>query len=260
MRFKLVLQVRPSVWGRSIPISYQYELSCAIYRILSSSDPQFASWLHSNGFTADNKIFRLFTFSHLNVPKYNIDKEQQRLIVLSDTVNLSITFLPQISTRKFIEGVFMEKCFQIGDKISGVEFMVREIQVMPPLEYKEEMNFETLSPACISKKREDGKMDYLSPTHSLYTKGLLTGLLARYKAFFQREYEGETFCDFQVLTEPKPVLIKIKSGTPQQTFVKGYRFKFKIRLPEELMNIMYESGFGEKGSMGFGMVKEIQTK
>jgi CRISPR-associated endoribonuclease Cas6 len=31
--------------------------------------------------------------------------------------------------------------------------------------------------------------------------------------------------------------------------------RFSIRLPEELMKMLYETGVGEKGSMGFGMVE-----
>ncbi|MBR4897559.1 MAG: hypothetical protein IKZ48_02055 [Prevotella sp.] len=53
---------------------------------------------------------------------------------------------------------------------------------------------------------------------------------------------------------PKSALVRIKAGTPNETRVRGYRLHFKIDLPEELMQIAYESGLGEKGSMGFGMI------
>jgi CRISPR-associated endoribonuclease Cas6 len=39
--------------------------------------------------------------------------------------------------------------------------------------------------------------------------------------------------------------------------VRGYRYQFRIDLPAKLMHIAYESGLGEKGSMGFGMIKQI---
>lgn len=254
MRFKLILQVQPLISGCELPINYLYECSAATYRILSLSDERYSLWLHENGFVAERKRFKLFTFSNLIVPLYGIDKHRQRLIIKSDTVEWYISFLPEKSTQQFIEGVFRQQCFRIADKISGVEFLVREVQIMPTLGYQEEMCFETLSPVCVSRRRNDGKSDYLSPADPSYVRGLLTGLLARYKAYYGKEYEGEIYCDFQVLNEPKPVLVKIKVGTPQQTFVKGYRYRFKVRLPEELMKIGYESGIGEKGSLGFGMI------
>ena len=120
------------------------------------------------------------------------------------------------------------------------------------------MCFETLSPVCVSKRRDDGKSDYLSPSDPSYVRGLLTGLLARYDAYYGKEYEGEVYCDFQVLNEPKSVLVNIKAGTPQQTFVRGYRYRFKVSLPEPLMKIGYESGWGEKGAIGFGALGVVE--
>lgn len=252
MRFKLTLQVQSHALGRELPLNYSYECSAAIYRILSRSDENYSLWLHENGFITGGKRFKLFTFSNFIVPQYGIDKQRQRLIIKSDTVEWFISFLPEKSTQQFIEGVFRQQGFQIADKISGVEFQVREVQVMPPLNYQKEMCFETLSPVCVSKRRDDGKSDYLSPSDPSYVRGLLTGLLARYDAYYGKEYEGEVYCDFQVLNEPKSVLVKIKAGTPQQTFVRGYRYRFKVSLPEPLMKIGYESGWGEKGAIGFG--------
>lgn len=256
MRFKITLNVQSHVLGRELPINYSYECSAAIYRILSHSDKDYSLWLHENGFISGGKRFKLFTFSNLIVPQYGIDKQRQRLILKSDTVEWYISFLPEKSTQQFIEGVFRQQSFRIADRVSGVEFQVREVQVMPPLDYKEEMYFETLSPVCVSKRRDDGKSEYLSPSDPSYVRGLLTGLLARYEAYYGKAYEGETYCDFQVLNKPKPVLVKIKADTPQQTFVRGYRYKFKVRLPEALMRIGYESGWGEKGAIGFGMIGE----
>ena len=146
MRFKITLQVNSRAFGRSLPLNYMYELSSAVYRILSKSDIDYSSWLHKNGFEADRKRFKLFTFSRFVIPRYKIDKENQRLSILSDEVEWYITFLPEKSTRQFIEGVFKFQKMQVGDKRSTVEFMVRSIEILPPLQYKEEMFFETLSP------------------------------------------------------------------------------------------------------------------
>ncbi|MDO4181171.1 MAG: CRISPR-associated endoribonuclease Cas6 [Bacteroidales bacterium] len=254
MRFKLLLQIQPHLMGHKIPINYQYELSAAIYRILSKADQAYATWLHDNGFWVDNKRFKLFTFSWLLAP-YGIDKEHQRLIINSDTVEWHIGFLPEKSTQQFIQGVFCDQSFQIADRISGAAFAIREVQVMPPLTYAPVMEFQTLSPICISQRNEYGKTDYLSPDAPNYAEGLLTGLLARYKALYGHDYEGDASIDFQLIGKAKPVLVKIKADTPAQTFVKGYQCRFRLALAEELMRLAYEGGLGEKGSLGFGMIK-----
>ena len=254
MRFKLSLQIQPEVMGNELPINYQFPLQAAIYKTLANSDAEFATWLHENGYQQDGKRFKLFTFSNLIVPQYGIGKDRERLEIKSDYVTLLISFLPEKSTQKFIQGIFNNRTIQIADHLSGVQFVVREIQVMSPLNYKPDMVFRTLSPICISLRNERGHMDYLAPNDSRYELGLLTGLLARYNAIHGEPFSGDFYCHLQLLSEPKPTLIRIKAGTPNETRVRGYRYQFKIDLPEELMLIAYESGLGEKGSMGFGMI------
>lgn len=255
MRFKLTLQIQPEVMGRQLPINYQYPLQAAIYHTMARSDLAFSTWLHENGYQQDGKRFKLFTFSNLIVPQYGIDRQRERLIIKSDTVTLYISFLPEKSTQKFIQGLFMQQALQVADPLSGVQFMVREIQVMPPLEYSPDMSFRTLSPVCISLRNERGYMDYLAPTDPRFEQGLLTGLLARYETIHGQPFSGTPHCHLQLLGLPKSALVRIKAYTPDETRVRGYRFRFKIDLPEELMQIAYESGLGEKGSMGFGMIE-----
>ena len=258
MRFKLTLQIQPEVMGRELPINYQYPLQAAIYHTLAQSDLEFSTWLHENGYQQEGKRFKLFTFSNLIVPKFGIDKQRERLIVKSDVVTLFISFLPERSTQQFIQGLFQQQTIQVADYISGVQFVVREIQVMPPLDYQPDMTFKTLSPVCISLRNERGQMDYLSPTDPRYELGILTGLLARYDIIHGQPFSGTPYCHLQLLNEPKSALVRIKAGTPNETRVRGYRYHFKIDLPEELMQIAYESGLGEKGSMGFGMIEALQ--
>jgi len=50
MRFRLRLYVNKQVYGNVLPINYQYEQSAAIYKILSRSGEDYATWLHDNGF------------------------------------------------------------------------------------------------------------------------------------------------------------------------------------------------------------------
>lgn len=257
MRCKLRLQVQSETFGNILPINYQYELSAAIYRVLSNANEAYSSWLHENGFALNGKKFKLFTFSWLLIPDYELQKEQKRMVIKSDHVFLYISFLPDKSTKTFIKGLFKNRILQVGDKESVVQFLVTDIDILPQADLAGVMTFETLSPVCVSINQENGKPMYLSPDAPEYAKCILNGLLARYEAFYGKTYDGEAYCNLEILGKPKSSLVKIKAGTPQQTFVRGYRFRFKLWLPYELMEIAYESGVGEKGSLGFGMVKIV---
>lgn len=261
MRLKLTLQINPDVKGREIPINYQYPLQCAVYNILSKSDVEFTTHLHDRGYQHNDggKIFKLFTFSNLIVPNFGIDKERERLIIKSDMVYLYISFQPEKDTQQFIQGIFAQQSFRIFGYMSEAEFIIREVQVMNPLEYMPEDVYSTMSPVCISLRNDRGYMDYLRPDHPLYETGILTGLLSRYKVINGKEYEGEKYCHLKVLTEPKSSLVRIKAGKQNETRVRGFRYKFQIDLPEPLMQIAWESGLGEKGSMGFGMIEKTQN-
>lgn len=257
MRFKLILEVNKKAFGNKLPINYQYEQSAAIYKILGSADEKFANWLHDNGFQlTDGKRFKLFTYSRFKIEKRTLLKEERRILIHSDTIEWQISFLPEISTQRFVEGLFKHQTFEIGDKRSAVQFYIRSVEVLPPPIFKEEMVFKTMSPICLKLKNEQQRIDYLAPSDVRAKHLLINGLLDRYKSYYYEtlEYSAED-CFLEVLNEPKPVLVTIKAGTMQETRVKGYMTQFKIKAPIAILQIMYESGAGSLCSQGFGCLK-----
>lgn len=253
MRFKLILDVCKGSFGNLLPINYQYALSAVVYRMLAKADEEYASWLHENGFTHEyGKQFKLFTFSRLKIEKRKILPTIERIAILCNEVEWQITFLPEKSTGKFIQGVFSNQVFEIGDKISTVQFRVRSIEAMQSPKYEDEMTFTTMSPICLRSKQEDEHIQYLSPADPLAEKAIFTGLSSRYEAYYQKAFASNTDFKFTLLNEPKSVLATIKAGTPKQTKVRGYMCQFKMKAPTELMKVMYEGGIGEENALGFG--------
>lgn len=259
MRFKLTLTVDEKAFGNILPLNYQYEQSAVIYRILSYAGGEFSTWLHNNGFTLGNKKFKLFTFSRLIVPQYKIDTKRQVMLIHSKTVEWMISFLPERATETFITGVFRNQTFQLGNKDHVVQFRIKEIQILPEPAFREDgMDFQTLSPICISQRTPDLKTKYLSPDDPIAKTAFLQSLLNRYEAFYGNPYplSPDTInYDLKILTPPKPVLITIKAGLPEETKIKGYLCRFHITAPAPLLRVMYDSGAGEKGSLGFGCVE-----
>lgn len=252
MRFKLTLQINKRTFGDRIPINYAYELSSLIYKVISKSNSDFSEWLHKNGFQLGGQKFKLFTFSRLFIPKYRIERESIK--ILSDTIDLFISFLPERSTREFIQGIFIDQTLELGSRDTKVQFYVQGVNILPPPVYSETMEFETLSPICVSIQRDDDRIDFLSPDDPEALLIIRQNLLKKYQAFYGKEYTSDFDFGFELLTNPRSVLVTIKSGTPQQTRVRGYMCKFRMTAPSELMKIAYDAGVGEKGSLGFGMI------
>ena len=73
MRFKLVLSVKSESFGSVLPVSYQYELSAAVYRRIRENFELYLHWLSSNGFAPiDDCRNRLFSFSNLYIPPFTL--------------------------------------------------------------------------------------------------------------------------------------------------------------------------------------------
>lgn len=251
MRFKLTLAVEKNVFGNKLPINYTYPVSSWIYRVLYQGDAVYSAWLHDNGFTDGNKRFKFFVFSNLYIPKINL--EGDRLCILSDTVTLYLSFLPEKSTEGFIRGLFQNQTFSLGDKRSRVQFTVQQIELIPLPKLEKIESYRTLSPVVVATN-EDGHLQYISPEQNDYPLLLKNNLTEKYKIYYQKDFTGSPDFEFELLSPAKARLITIKSGTPEEIKVKGYHYSFKLKADPELLHLLFEAGAGEKNALGFGMV------
>lgn len=254
MRFKLTLLAEKNAFGSRIPFNYAYESSALIYKILSKSDAAFSAWLHDNGFVVDKKRFKLFTFSRLQIPNFQVDGSH--INIVSDIVEWYISFLPERSTQEFVQGLFQEQVFELGNRRANVRFRVQSIEMVPSPEFTDRMTFETLSPICIVQKRDDGKQDYIAPDHPRAGELVRLNLLDKYEALHGVQLPQQDFpFELTILSPPKSSLITIKADTPQESKLRGFSCRLELHAPPELMRIAYEAGIGGKNSLGFGMVK-----
>jgi len=254
MRFKLNLKIDSQVFGNRLPINYQYELSAWIYKIIAQGDRQYAEWLHTNGFSEKHRNFRLFVFSHIYSPDCKAEKD--RLVFHSDKASFYLSLLPEKSTEAFIKGIFREQAFSIGDRMSKVQFRVQQVELIPPPDFTNSFVFKTLSPAVITVSQETSQHPrYLSPEENDYGQRVINNLIEKYKLFYQRPFEGVSDYKFELLSPARSKLVRIKSGTKEETQVRGYLFTFRLEADKDLLKIMYEAGMGEKNAQGFGCIE-----
>lgn len=256
MRFKLTLSL-VNQNQNVLPINYQYELSAWIYKVINQSDPVFAEWLHNKGFSDDHKQFKLFTFSNLIVSQREIVKD--RLIIKSDHIDLIISTLPEETIQHFISGVFCDREFTLGDRISNVAFRINTIEALPIPSFTDEMSFRSLSPLFVSGKVEDRQYaQHFSPDYEGYLLLMINNLKVKYKVFTGNESAFDVQgASLKLLTPPKQKGITIKAGTQQQTKLVGYQYNFILKADKELLRMGYYTGFGEKNSMGFGCCETL---
>jgi len=255
MRFKLNLDIEHRFFGSTLPINYQYELSAWIYSVIAKGDRQFAEWLHQNGFAEKHRNFKLFVFSNLYSP--GIEFENDRLTFTSNRASFYLSFLPEKATEEFVKGIFEEQNFSIGDSVSKVQFRVRQIEVVPLPNFDDQAAFKTLSPVVVSLAQENKHPRYISPNEENYGQLLINNLKEKYRLFYNKNFSGEQYFHFELLSPFRSKLIRIKAGTKEETQVRGFVFKFMMKADKELLKVMYETGIGEKGSQGFGCVEVL---
>lgn len=256
MRFKLTLQVNKGAFGNVLPINYQYEQSALIYKLIASANNEYSAWLHENGFrTESGKKFKLFTYSPFKIEKRKVLPEDALIQILSDNVEWQVSFLPERATEKFIEGLFQNQVFEIGDKRHVVQFQTSGVEMLGTPKFEEAMEMETMSPICIKDKKGDG-YEYISPSDKRAKRLMLVGLQDKYEAFYGKPFDGDcSGFDFSALDEPKRKRVLVKANTQFPIWVIGYKCRFRMKAPLELMKIAYESGVGSECSMGFGCVR-----
>lgn len=249
MRFKLTLELSRNR-GNAMPIDYQYFQSAIIYRILQNADSEYSEWLHENGFMLQSgKQFKLFSYSPFKVEKRRIIGD--RLFVLCDNIEWQISFLPEKTTQKFVNGVFMNSApIQICDRKSGVEYNVRGVELMEEPNFSREMEYSLMSPLYIKNERNE----HLSPYRDEATEILIRQLRDKYQSFYGDVYTGEIKIDFT--GEEKQKRVTIKGGSPQESFIKCFSgVNLHLVADSVIQNLVFNTGIGNLTSMGFGCVK-----
>ncbi len=254
MQFKLTLKTTGQ--RNVLPLSYQYEVSAWIYKVIANADAEFAEFLHRTGYTTERKNFKLFSFSHIDVPKHRIDGD--RLYIECPEVYLRIGFYVSRAAEEFIRGLFQEQEVRLGDRQSQASFVVNTIEVVPlnlPSPDLSPVRIRAKSPMVVGRAREGAYDDYLHPRDPDFGPLLAQNLLDKYRAATGHDlpnWQPEQFRLRPVGNEPRSKLIKIKSGTKEETQIRGFLFDFELQAPRELLEIGLLGGFGKMGAQGFG--------
>lgn len=236
-----------------IPLNYQYYIGSWVYKVLEQGDADFARFLHETGYKLENgRRFKLFTFSMLSIPKFIILKESSHLRIESTTFGLNIHFLLSEALQPFIVGLFQNQELTIRSET----FKVQQVECQP-LEIKNaSLRVRALSPIVISKKKDDGREEYLSPTHPEYESLFFYNLMGKYLSTGQNvPADWSIAIPALKVLHPDRVrskLVTMKAGHASETKVKGYLFEFEMQAPAKLMETGLLAGFGKENSWGFG--------
>lgn len=241
MRLKLLLETKgPTL----IPWDYRAQLIGTVYKVLSLADPAYTHWLHTEGFKREKKVYRLFVFSDL-IPRHFL--AQKEGLYVSEWITWELASPDTRFVEKFREGL-KKNANEI--KLLGNTFEVVDILQTEFPSFSGSLLFRTISPIVVSTFNPEFSQHpiYLEPDQPEFTIALERNLIAKWEAFYGRNWKRER--PGIRVWEPQKKLITVFNIN-----VKAWHLKVQIWGPEELVRFAYNAGLGEKNSQGFGMLE-----
>lgn len=257
MRFKIIFNITNP--QKLLPVDYQYSMAAWIYKVIAGADEAYGAFLHKSGYRTENKNFKFFCFSPLDLRPFRINRERGLFELENTKTECQVSFIAERAAESYIKGIFKnQQCF-IGDKYYGLDLEVISVEVMPQPVFMENMRYRALSPVCLSLAEPGRHARYLDPREEIYSKYFSRNLLEKARSMVMndvscslRPEEGEPGIRVNLLSVPRSKLVTIKPGRPEETRVRCFLYDFGLTAPPEFQEIAYYGGFGEKNSMGFG--------
>ena len=185
MRIKITCDIGE---GIRLPINYNYFLTGVIYGFLSESDPEYAHFLHQDGYEVEDRRFKLFTFSQL-MAKRRIRGDQIHF-------RSPLTWCVSSSQEQFLAN-FASALMETGIlQIERHRLRVQNVEVLPPPRFRPQMTFRCLSPITMSTVRErDDRLDthYCLPDDPQFSELVRQNLIRKYEAVYQHPPQEKSF-------------------------------------------------------------------
>lgn len=227
-----------------LPQHYNHIIQAFIY---NNIDPELAKFLHDEGYEAQGRTFKMFTFSNF-YGRYEIDKKNGA-ISFNGPVILTISS----PLEKFVKSIVNTMLMSEELFINRQEINIESVEMRSNIADSEDVMLQLISPvvAYSTIQKEDGKKFtyFYRPMDSGYDEMITENLKKKYEALY-----GETAPEGIVKIVPCGEL-KFRMSKYKDFIIKGYTGKVKVRGPVELINMGIQCGFGSKNSQGFGCVK-----
>lgn len=240
----------------AFPINHQGLLAGLVYRLLAASDPDYARFLHDEGYRpADDRArrFKLFTFSWLQARRRRVAGGTLYLgpgpvdWYLSSPVH---DFLVHGASGLLAAGGVLH--------VGHAELPLVGLESLPPPVFGETMGFTCLSPIVATVPRPDGSTHYLRPSDGeAFSEAVRRNLLKKQALIHGGPPQDEALgLDFDAGYLARDV----RNGGTKKITIKntdhiGAFAPLTLIGSPELMQVGWECGLGEKNSAGFGMVE-----
>lgn len=227
----------------ALPVHYHHILQGFLYRNLSDRD--YREFLHQEGFSYQNRRFKLFTYSGLR-GNFKLNREQGN-ITFKPPVEITVSSPLEPFITDLAETVMKSDELYLGNNC----LELKSISVHKPVVFSEKMRIKMLSPVVVHTTEEvqgRKKTTYFSPWDTPFDSLVVSNLHKKYWILKGRYSKGDLKvvpCDNR--KERFLKIIKYKDF-----IIKGYSGVYWLVGDPELMEVAYHTGLGSKNAQGFG--------
>ena len=237
------------------PINQQQHLAALVYRFLNTSDPEYARFLHNDGYAIDAgaRRYKLFTFSGLRAPRHCRRMNGDTLWLGPGNVHWQISSPREDFLRNFATGLLATGALEVGSQ----RLPIAEARTVSTPDFSAgTARFTCLSPIVAGVPDAEGTR-YLRPCEGeAFSQAVRKNLLHKYQALHGAPPPDDRFAmtfDARYLADPRP-----REGTKLVRFkeisIVGAQAPFTATGAPDLLELMWDCGAGEKNAAGFGMV------
>lgn len=230
-----------------LPLNHNHILHGIVLKWLGNQN--YENFLHNCGFTFNNRIFKLYSFSELKGEYKLLD--DGRIMFYK-----KIDFYIGSHDEKFIDYLFKNSIFREKITILDQDVFICGIDMIDTTPKNNSYTVETLSPVTVYSSFEScqsKKTLYYHPNDKNFAQYIQENLIKKYNSFYGKNPENSEFY-IKTIGTPKEIKKRYKGF-----LIKGWHGKFKIAGSMELLKMAFDSGLGSKNSQGFGFIREVPS-
>lgn len=266
---RIAIKLQPLAYPAAIPVTH-HQLQAFIYEMVGAVNPGLSQAIHDIGWPASAdpmaaKRFKFFVFSVPEAPRGFVFRGDEKVFD-SGTVFWQISSLSSEFMTSLVAGLAVNRVVRIG----RTDFAVEDVQFVQPPEFSSEMRFIALSPLVASKpvRAADGRTQkiYLRD-EAEFSAAIVENLKTKYRAAYGQSLDGKEVAfvfdqhylqnaggfDSRKVTRVIYFAKRMQNGAVERIGIRGIQAPFVVRGSRELIEMGWETGFGEANSQGFGM-------
>ena len=161
----------------------------------------------------------------------------------------------------YFNGAFMWEIRSVDERISeavrahaetirviGVECRLIGMECAERKCFTDSVDITMMTPLCVYTTRANGSRRFYSPDEEAFFRSAEKNLIQKYEAFYGRKPNGAVSLEPICIAPEDKCVTKYKGW-----YVTGYRGKYRLSAPPDVIDFAYHTGLGVKNSAGFGL-------